>query len=95
MSDCTLLPSGFFDLIGKEAQINHKISNKIIDNFLKNNYQLVKTPLIEFEQTLSNYQKLNEQSFHVPDISSGKNLIFRNDITILQDIFIILGAFLI
>ena len=77
-----LLPSGFFDLIGDEARINHEITNKIISNFLTNNYQLVKTPLIEFEETLSNYKKLNEQSFHVPDISSGKNLVFRNDITV-------------
>lgn len=77
-----LLPCGFFDLIGDEARVNQEISNRIILNFLVNNYQLVKTPLIEFEQTLSNYQKLNEQSFHVPDISSGKNLVFRNDITV-------------
>ena len=81
-SNQKLLPSGFFDLIGNEARINQEITNKIVTNFLKNNYQLVKTPLIEFEQTLSNYQKLNEQSFHVPDISSGKNLVFRNDITV-------------
>ncbi len=78
----TLLPSGFSDLIGKEAKINHEITTKIISNFLDKNYDLVRTPLIEFEQTLSNYQKLNEQSFHVPDISSGKNLVFRNDITV-------------
>ena len=30
MNNCTLLPSGFFDLIGNEARINQEITNKIV-----------------------------------------------------------------
>lgn len=77
-----LLPAGFCDLIGNEAKVNQEVSNKIISNFLGKDFNLVKTPLMEFEQTLSNYQRLNEKSFYVFDISSGKNLVFRNDITV-------------
>lgn len=77
-----LLPAGFGDLIGDEARINQDLSVNLLNNFQKFGYDLVKTPLLEFEQTLRNYQKLNEKSFHVPDISSGKNLVFRNDITV-------------
>lgn len=77
-----LLPAGFGDLINIEARINQEVSSKLLTKFQNFGYDLVKTPLLEFEQTLKNYQKLNEQSFHIPDISSGKNLIFRNDITI-------------
>lgn len=74
-----LLPVGFYDLLFDEAEKNHKNINEAIDAFLMDGYRLIKTPLVEFEDNFSINETRN--SFRATDVISGKNLIFRNDIT--------------
>ena len=74
-----LLPIGFYDLLFDEAEQNHKSINSAVDLFLKAGYRLVKMPLVEFENNFS--AKDGHNSFQSVDVLSGKNLIFRNDIT--------------
>ncbi len=76
-----LLPEGFCDLIDEEARVNQDSSYKLIDFFQDFGYDLVKTPLLELEKTLNDYQKSNQKSFQIFDINSGQNLVFRSDIT--------------
>jgi ATP phosphoribosyltransferase regulatory subunit len=75
-----LLPVGFYDLLFDEAEKNHENINAALGAFLKAGYRLVKTPLVEFEDSFSSEQMKN--SFRATDVISGKNLIFRNDITL-------------
>lgn len=74
-----LLPVGFYDLLFAEAEKNHQNINIAIEHFLNQGYRLIKTPLVEFEEGFSSGQTQN--SFRATDVISGKNLIFRNDIT--------------
>ena len=73
-----LLPVGFYDLLFDEAEKNHQNINVALDSFLKAKYRLIKTPLVEFED---NFSDQLQNSFRTTDVISGKNLIFRNDIT--------------
>ncbi len=75
-----LLPVGFYDLLFDEAEKNHKNINSAIDVFLAANYRLIKLPLVEFEESF-NHQQKSENYFQAIDVISGKNMIFRNDIT--------------
>jgi len=74
-----LLPVGFYDLLFDEAEQNHKNINLAVELFLKGGYRLIKTPLVEFED--DNFVTTAQNSFRATDVISGKNLIFRNDIT--------------
>lgn len=74
-----LLPVGFYDLLFDEAEKNHENINVALGTFLADGYRLIKTPLVEFEDNFSINETLN--SFRATDVISGKNLIFRNDIT--------------
>ena len=73
-----LLPTGFCDLIFDEAEKNHRNTNSVIELFLSQNFRLIKTPLIEFEDENFN----SENSFKTVDAISNKTLVFRNDITL-------------
>ncbi len=75
-----LLPIGFYDLLFDEAEKSHEAINQAISTFLKEGYRLIKTPLVEFEDGFASSEIQN--SFRTTDIISGKNLIFRNDITL-------------
>ena len=75
-----LLPVGFYDLLFDEAEKNHENINNALATFLEAEYRLVKTPLVEFEDNFSSEEAKN--SFRATDVISGKNLIFRNDITL-------------
>lgn len=75
-----LLPVGFYDLLFDEAEESYKNVNAVLGEFLQKNYRLIKTPLVEFEDGFSNAQMAN--SFRTSDVISGKNLVFRNDITL-------------
>src|SRR5690606_6733425 len=44
-------------------------------------YNLIKTPLVEFEDALGDNQKLKDQSFKMFDVFSNKTLVIRSDIT--------------
>lgn len=72
-----LLPVGFYDILFADAKENHKKINLAIDFFLDNDYNLIKTPLLEFADNFSAI----DNSFVVSDVISGKNLILRSDIT--------------
>ncbi len=74
-----LLPVGFYDLLFDEAKANHNNINKALEVFFAQGYRLIKTPLVEFEDNFLSQQ--NENSFRATDIISGRNIIFRNDIT--------------
>ncbi len=77
-----LLPVGFYDLLFDEAKKNHQNINLALDIFFAAGFNLIKTPLVEFESTISGFANKKEQNaFHAIDTISGKNLIFRNDIT--------------
>lgn len=78
MKNKKLLPIGFSDLLFEEAEKNHKNINIVLDLFLKNNYRLIKTPLVEFAD---NFDK-TQNAIYASDILSGKTLAFRNDITL-------------
>jgi ATP phosphoribosyltransferase regulatory subunit len=75
-----LLPVGFYDLLFDEAEKSHNNINRVLEAFLKAGYRLIKTPLVEFENNFSAASV--ENSFRATDVISGKNLIFRNDITL-------------
>lgn len=79
-SSTQLLPVGFYDLLFDEAEKNHQNINKVLDVFFAAKYRLIKTPLVEFEDSFSAANK--ENSLRTVDVISGKNLIFRNDITL-------------
>jgi ATP phosphoribosyltransferase regulatory subunit len=74
-----LLPVGFYDLLFEEAKKNHQNINLVLEYFFSCGYNLIKTPLVEFEDSFSTIEIRNY--FRTNDIISGKNLIFRNDIT--------------
>lgn len=74
-----LLPVGFYDLLFDEAEENYKNVNKSLDTFLKAGHRLIKTPLVEFENSFPKQESQNY--FQTVDVLSGQNLVFRNDIT--------------
>src|SRR3989338_6955241 len=75
-----LLPVGFYDLLFDEAEKNHRNINDALTTFLRAGYRLIRLPLVEFEENFSNTKIAN--SFRATDVISGKNLVFRNDITL-------------
>jgi len=79
-SSSQLLPVGFYDLLFDEAEKSHENINTALATFLKAGYRLIKTPLVEFEDSFASDKIQN--SFRATDVISGRNLIFRNDITL-------------
>jgi len=81
----TLLPSGFYDLLFLEAKKNHQNINKILEGFFAKNFNLIKTPLLEFEENFNNDKNFPSSSdlcFRSIDNISAKGLILRSDITL-------------
>jgi ATP phosphoribosyltransferase regulatory subunit len=75
-----LLPLGFYELAGDEAKRNYEYTKNTLESFMNDEYQLIKTSLVEFTE---NYNKVNlENTFKFIDNISGKNLFFRDDITL-------------
>ncbi|MFM7620153.1 MAG: ATP phosphoribosyltransferase regulatory subunit [Alphaproteobacteria bacterium] len=80
-----LLPSGFYDLLFDEARESHQKINIILDGFFQRNFQLIKTPLLEYEDSFfftESYASNSKNYFRLIDNISGKSLILRNDITL-------------
>ena len=48
MKNNKLIPEGFKDHVDFNTNVEHEYKNKIIDIFVKNGFDLVKTPLLEF-----------------------------------------------
>lgn len=76
-----LLPVGFYDLLGDEARINQETIDALLKEFYAAKYQLIKTPLIEFEDSFAVSNEVDNQSFKMMDSISGKTLVLRSDIT--------------
>ena len=75
-----LLPVGFYDLLFDEAEKNHENINVALAAFRAGGYRLIKTPLVEFEDSFAQQDTL-KNTFRATDVISGKNIVFRNDIT--------------
>ncbi len=78
-----LLPEGFKVLLPEQAHKEETISRSILDLFFKNGYLLVKTPMIEYEDNISQntLQSLHDQSFLLMEPETKKILVLRSDIT--------------
>ncbi len=79
-----ILPIGFYDLLGDEARVNQETIDVLLNSFYASNYQLIKTPLVEFEESLMDKKadkRIDDQSFKTVDNFSGKTLVIRSDIT--------------
>jgi ATP phosphoribosyltransferase regulatory subunit len=75
-----ILPIGFYDLLGDEARVNQETIDLLLNSFYAAQYQLIKTPLVEFEESLDN-GKSDQKAFKMVDNFSGKTLVVRSDIT--------------
>ena len=78
-----LLPEGFKVLLPEQAHKEEIISRSILDLFFQNGYSLVKTPMIEYEDNISQntLQTLHNQSFLLMEPETKKILVLRSDIT--------------
>jgi ATP phosphoribosyltransferase regulatory subunit len=78
-----LLPSGFHDLLPREAAFQHSMIGALVQRFQAYGYDLVNPPLIEFEASLfsGHGDALAEQTFRVLDPLSHQMMGVRADIT--------------
>ncbi len=78
-----LLPEGFKVLLPEEAHKEDQISRVILDLFFKNGYNLVKTPMIEYEDNISQntLKTIHNHSFLFMEPETKKILVLRSDIT--------------
>ena len=75
MQNKSLIPEGFKDHVDFNTNVEHEFKNKIIDIFLTNGFDLVKTPLLEF------YKKKNDNVFIIDSKKKEPRLFLRDDIT--------------
>ncbi len=75
MKNNILIPEGFKDHVDFNTTVEHEYKNKIIDIFVKNGFDLVKTPLLEF------YNKTGSNSFVIQNKKKDPKLLIRDDIT--------------
>ena len=78
-----LLPEGLKVLLPDEAEKEELISRRILDQFYKNGYLLVKTPMLEYDGADENkiIRTNDDDSFFLVEPETKKVLIFRSDIT--------------
>ena len=75
MDNKSLIPEGFKDHVDFNTNVEHDYKNKIIDFFISNGFDLVKTPLIEFFENKSN------NCFFIESKKKEPKLFIRDDIT--------------
>ncbi len=75
MKNNQLIPEGFKDHVDFNTNVEHEYKNRIIDIFVKNGFDLIKTPLLEF------YKKINNNSFVIETKKKEPKLFIRDDIT--------------
>ncbi len=75
MKNKSLIPEGFKDHIDFNTNVEHEYKNKIIDLFIKNGFDLVKTPLLEF------YKNNSSNCFFIESKKRDLKLFVRDDIT--------------
>ena len=86
-----LLPLGFYELTASEAKKNYEYTKLTLESFMESDYQLIKTSLIEFAENYD--KKILENTVKFIDNISGKNLFFRDDITVQVSKYISAGGF--
>ena len=72
-----IIPEGFKDDVTTQVATEHKFMNMIIDNFIGNGFNLIKTPLIEFLD-----QDTDDNTFKIVNKKNEKKLNIRDDITL-------------
>lgn len=83
-SHLSLLPSGFVDLMPEEAELEARSINILMDLFTSYNYQRIKPPLLEFEDSLlapGPGVSLAQDTFRLMDPISLRMMGVRADIT--------------
>ena len=75
MDNKSLIPEGFKDHVDFNTNVEHEFKNKIIDFFISNGFDLVKTPLVEF------YEKNSKNCFFIEAKKKEPKLFIRDDIT--------------
>ena len=75
MVNKSLIPEGFKDHVDFNTNVEHDYKNKIIDIFISNGFDLVKTPLLEY------YKNNNNNCFLIDEKKKDNKLFVRNDIT--------------
>ena len=53
MVNKSLIPEGFKDHVDFSTNVEHEYKNKIINIFISNGFDLVKTPLLEFYKKIA------------------------------------------
>ena len=71
-----LLPEGFKDEVSDKVFVEHQYKNTIINLFQSYGYELVKPPLIEFQNNIT-----DTNNFNIIVKKNEKKLILRDDIT--------------
>lgn len=79
----TLLPEGLRDVLPPDAAFENEVVEKLARTFAHNGYELVRPPLVEFEDTLLSGvgAGMGERIFRMLDPVSHRTLGVRNDIT--------------
>ena len=72
----SIIPQGFKDDVTKHVATEHRFKNLIVELFQLSGFQLIKTPLIEFES-----EKNNNNIFKISVPKNEKKLVIRDDIT--------------
>ena len=75
MDNKLLIPEGFKDHVDWNTNVEHDYKNKIINIFLSNGFDLVKAPLLEF------YQNISNNVFIIESKKKEPKLFLRDDIT--------------
>ncbi len=75
MKNKSLIPEGFKDHVDFNTNVEHEYKNKMIDIFISNGFDLVKTPLLEF------YKENSSNCFFIESKKSNHKLFVRDDIT--------------
>tara|TARA_Y100001970_G_scaffold1388_1_gene1673 strand:- start:8237 stop:9367 length:1131 start_codon:yes stop_codon:yes gene_type:complete len=71
----SLIPEGFKDHVDYNTNVEHEYKNKIIEIFISNGFDLIKTPFLEF------YKTSNPNCFLIESKKKEKKLFVRDDIT--------------
>ncbi len=71
----TLIPEGFKDHVDFNTNVEHEYKNKIIDYFILNGFDLIKTPMIEF------YENNSDNCLFIETRKNKPKLFIRDDIT--------------
>ncbi len=75
MANKSLIPEGFKDHVDFNTNVEHEYKNTIIDIFISNGFDLVKTPLLEF------YKNNSNNCFFIDSKKNDPKLFVRDDIT--------------